>query len=531
MCGNFTLLLHSSLIFRIASLIVHVTITTDIIRVSCRSQLRNTKNNHADDFIHQPGNCFLFRRAECGTVRHAARSPRPVITLRRFLTESKCLLRLAGPLIVNNLSIAGMQFADAVMAGRLGAEALAAVAVGGSVWFLGFTVCLGLMMAISPIAARLYGAGEARMIGRYTRQALWLAVVLGSVIFIFAQLFVEPILVFFGIDEGFRDITIGYVRAIMFGAPAICAFLAFRFTTEGIGFTRPIMYTSLFALVTNVFLNYVFIYGHYGVPAYGAVGCGIASAITMWLMMLLIGAYVYWKPVYRPLQIFSRVAPLRLPVLKEILQLGMPISITIAAEAGLFSAVSILVGTRGADITAGHQIALNFASTMFMIPLALSAATTVRIGHALGANDARAARFGGMTGIWMCVLFMSFSAAFLLLFRDTVVRVYTTDTSVQAVAISLLLIAAVFQIADGVQIGAAGALRGYKDTRVPMIINTFSYWGLGFPLSYLATVTYRAPPSYIWGGFVLGLSVAAVLLTLRFRNLSARFAASPPATN
>lgn len=430
------------------------------------------------------------------------------------------LLRLAGPLIVNNLSIAGMQFADAIMAGRLGAEALAAVAVGGSVWFLGFTVLLGLTMAISPIAARLYGAGEKELIGRYTRQGVWLAIVLGLTLFTIVQLFAEPALTFVGIDEGFRDITVGYVHAIVYGAPAICAFLAFRFTTEGIGLTRPIMYTSLFALVSNVFFNYVLIYGHFGFPAYGAVGCGMASAITMWLMVFVIAGYMYWKPIYKPLKIFVRVAPLRLPVLREIMHLGTPIAVTIAAEAGLFSAVSILIGTRGADVTAGHQIALNFASTMFMIPLALSAATTVRIGHAVGAGNFNAARFGGITGISMSMLFMSVSALVLLLGRDFVVRLYTPDPSVQAIAISLLFMAAIFQIADGVQIGAAGALRGYKDTKVPMFINTFSYWALGFPLSYLATVTFNSPPAYIWGGFVLGLTVAAIMLTTRFHYLS-----------
>lgn len=438
------------------------------------------------------------------------------------LGEARALLRLAGPLIVNNLSIAGMQFADAVMAGRLGAESLAAVAVGGSVWYLGFTLCLGLMMAISPIAARHYGAGEPEMIGRYTRQGLWLAVVLGLTIFTLAQLFVVPILGFLGIDEGFRDVTIGYVKAIMFGAPAICTFLAFRFTTEGIGFTRPIMFTSLFALVCNVFLNWVLMFGKFGMPAYGAVGCGMASAITMWLMVIAMGTYVAVKPVYRPLKIFDHMAPLRLPVLKEIFALGVPIAVTITAEAGLFSAVSILVGTRGADITAAHQIALNFAATMFMIPLALSAATTVRIGHALGSGNAEAARTGGVTGILMCMTFMAFSAAFLLLFRDLVVGIYTSDPSVTEIAISLLLMAAFFSVADGVQIGAAGALRGYKDTRMPMAINTFSYWVLGFPLAYLAAITYQAPPSWIWGGFVLGLTVAAVLLTVRFNSLSKR---------
>jgi MATE family multidrug resistance protein len=439
-----------------------------------------------------------------------------------WLHEAKALLRLAGPLIVNNLSIAGMQFADAVMAGRLGAESLAAVAVGGSVWFLGFTVMLGLMMAISPIVARHYGAGNPELIGRYTRQGLWLAAVLGMFIFTLAQLFVEPLLNFIGIDAGFLDKTVGYAEAIIFGAPAICAFLAFRFTTEGIGFTRPIMYISLFALVCNVFLNYTLMYGHFGFPAFGAVGCGIASATTMWLMVFVMGIYVYVHPIYKPLKIFDHMAPLRVPVLKEILHLGMPIAVTITAEAGLFSAISILVGTRGAEITAAHQIALNFAATMFMIPLALSAAITIRTGQALGAGNYTTARLAGATGIWMCVLFMACSATFLLLFRDIVVRLYTSDPSVQAIAISLLLMAAIFQIADGVQIGAAGALRGYKDTRIPMIINTFAYWALGFPLAYLAAITFQSPPAYIWGGFVLGLSVAAILLTIRFNRLSKR---------
>ena len=442
--------------------------------------------------------------------------------LEKWLRETRALLRLAGPLIVNNLSIAGMQFADAVMSGRLGAESLAAVAVGGSVWYLGFTICLGLLMAISPISARLYGAGHPEKIGRYTRQGIWLALVLSLTIFTLAQLFIEPILSLVGIDQGFRDIAVGYVRAVTCGAPAICVFLAFRFTTEGAGFTRPIMYTSLFALVCNVFLNWVFMYGKFGVPAYGAVGCGIASAVTMWLMMFVMVTYVWCQPIYRPLKIFERMAPFRLPVLKEILSLGAPIAVSISAEAGLFSAVSILIGTRGADITAAHQIALNFAATMFMIPLALSAATTVRIGHTLGKGDVHAARLGGLVGIFNCGVFMAFSATFLLLFRDVVVGVYTSDPAVTEIAISLLLIAAVFQIADGVQIGAAGALRGYKDTRVPMFINTFSYWVLGFTLAYLAAITYRAPPTYIWAGFVLGLSVAAVLLTIRFNRLSKR---------
>ena len=434
--------------------------------------------------------------------------------------EAPALLRLAGPLIINNLSMAGMQFADAVMAGRLGAESLAAVAVGGSIWFFGFTLALGVLMAISPIAARHYGAGNAKLIGRYTRQGLYVGVGFGIFIIVLAHLTVQPLLGRIGIDEGFRDLTVGYVLAIVPGAPAIFAFLALRFTTEGIGHTRPIMYTSLFSLVCNVFLNYVLMFGHFGAPALGAVGCGLASAITMWIIAFVLGTYMIFNKRYRPLQIFSRVAPLRPTVLKEIVVLGVPIAVTITAEAGLFNAVSILMGTRGAAVAAAHQIAINFAATMFMIPLALSSAITVRVGHALGAGNAQAARMSGGLGILMCAIFMTCSATFLLVFRDTVVSLYTNDGSVTSIAISLLLMAAIFQVADGVQIGAAGALRGYKDTRMPMAINIVAFWVFAFPLAYLAAVTHRLPPSYVWGGFVIGLSIAAVLLTWRYAHLS-----------
>jgi MATE family multidrug resistance protein len=413
-----------------------------------------------------------------------------------------------------------MQFADAVMAGRLGAEALAAVAVGGSVWFLGFVFSLGLLMAISPIAARLSGSGNQALIGRYTRQGIYIGIGIAVPLIFVAQYLVDPLLTTIGVDIAFRDMTVGYVKAITFGAPAMFVFLALRFTTEGIGHTRPIMYTSIVALVCNVFLNYVLIYGHFGAPAMGVVGCGLASAITMWLIMFFIVGYVALNPLYKPLQIFSRIAPPRPRVLREIIALGVPIAVAITAESGLFSGVAILIGTLGPQVAAAHQIAINFASTMFMVPLALSSAITIRVGQALGAGRPRAARFSGAAGILICALFMTCSATFLLVFRDAVVGLYTDDVSVKAIAISLLLMAAIFQIGDGIQIGAAGALRGYKDTRMPMIINTFAFWVLAFPLAYMAAVSYRLPPNYIWGGFVIGLSAAALLLTWRFLRLS-----------
>lgn len=437
--------------------------------------------------------------------------------------ETRSLLRLAGPLIINYLAIAGINFADATMAGRLGAKELAAVAVGGSVWMLCFIIALGILMAISPIVSRHHGAGNQGLIGRYTRQGLYLSQLMGFGMLAASRVIVDPLLEFVGVDAGFRDLTGEYVKAIMFGMPGMCAYLALRFTTEGIGETRPVMYSSIIALVVNVTGNYVLMFGNFGAPALGAVGCGIASAIAMTTMFVFLLVYMYRHSIYKPLKIFVRVSPLHPEVLKEIVVLGAPIAVTITAETGLFAGVSLLMGTLGAEIAAAHQIAINFASTMFMVPLALSAATTIRVGHALGRSDVIAARFSGWVGIGVCGLFMMCSALFMLVMRDAVVSLYTDDSSVQHIAISLLLMAALFQVSDGLQIGATAALRGYKDMRVPMYLTTITYWGLAFPLAYMAAVTYRMPPHFIWGGFVIGLSIAAVVLGTRYYFVANRY--------
>jgi MATE family multidrug resistance protein len=279
--------------------------------------------------------------------------------------EFKGLLGLSWPLIVNNLSIAGIHTADAMMSGRLGAESLAAVAVGGSVWFFGFAFVMVSLMAISPIAARHYGAGNPELIGRYTRHGMYLAIIAGlAVIFIGSRL-VGPALERIGIDPEFRQLTVDYVHALVLGAPAIFIFLALRFTNEGMGETKPIMYASVFSLVANVFLNYVLMFGHFGAPALGVVGCGYASAITMWLIMIALAIYMMKSRKYRPLKIFTHFGRVRPEVLKEILVLGIPISITITAEAGLFNAVSVLMGTRGAAIAARHDNVHDSAGTEF----------------------------------------------------------------------------------------------------------------------------------------------------------------------
>ena len=443
----------------------------------------------------------------------------PVLPLptRRQVTS---ILRISGPLIVNNLAVAGMNFADTVMSGRLGADALAAVAVGANTWLLAFSACLGLLMAISPIIARHYGAGDLDKIGRYSRHGMYIGFGLGLVILLLGRPFAETFLALVGIDPAFRHLTVEYVRVLLFGAPGILVFIALRFTVEGVGYTRPIMFTSMFSLFSNVMLNYALMFGHFGAPALGVVGCAWASAITMWLVAIALGLYVTLSPRLKQLRVFSRIGQLRPRLFREIFSLGIPISVTITAEVGLFAVVSILVGTRGVDITAAHQIALSYASTMFMVPLALASATTVQVGQMLGSGNAAHARLAGFTGVAMSAAFMAISAVVLLVLRDQIIMLYTDDPVVTGIALSLLLVAAIFQVADGVQISAAAALRAYKDTRWPMAINLFAFWCVALPLAYLAAIRYQLPANQIWVAFIAGLVIAAVLLTWRFHRLS-----------
>jgi MATE family multidrug resistance protein len=426
------------------------------------------------------------------------------------------LVRLASPIIVNNLAIAGMGFADTVMAGSIDAKALAAVAVGNSTWMLFFLFALGVLMAISPIGSRYLGAGRGYLMGRYARQGFWLSLMIAAVVVATIQLGAAGALEAIGIDPEFRQLTVDYLRAIVWGAPAAFAYLVLRYTTEGIGWTRPVMYVSIGALAVNVTGNWLFMFGNLGAPEMGAVGAGVASAITMYFMFASLLAYMLLHPRYREYEIFRLGRGPQWAEMREILALGLPIMVSIIAEAGLFSAVSLLMGKLSASIAAAHQVALNYASTMFMIPMGLNSATTVLVSRALGAGDVAAARLRGWLGIAACAGFMTVSALGLLLFRDQIVGFYTDDASVQAIALSLLLVAAIFQVSDGVQVGAAGALRGLHDTRVPMYLTTFSYWVIAFPLAYAAALHLKLSPAMIWGGFVVGLTVSAVLLVSRF---------------
>lgn len=440
-------------------------------------------------------------------------------TIARARADARAILRLGAPLLVNNLSVAGMTFADTVMAGHLGATALGSVAVGFSYWNLFLMIGLGTLMALSPLVAHAYGAADEPRVGVYARQAAWL--VLGLAALLLAGLAcARPALHAIGTDPAIMEDAVGYVYAIACGMPGMLGFLALRYVSEGIGHMRPIMYIAVLGLVANCIGNWIFMYGKFGMPALGAVGTGVASAIVMWLMFFTMLWYVRRHRVYRPFAIFARFERPDPRRLREILALGLPICGSVLSEGGLFVAAGLIMGTLGATIVAAHQIALNYAAFMFMAPLAFHSATTVHVGHAVGRGDVRAARFAGFVGIALCGALMIVSALVILLANESIARLYTRDAAVLQLASGLLLMAAIFQVSDGLQIGAAGALRGFKDARVPMVLNLVSYWVVGFPLAFGLGVAMGGGPVYVWVGLIAGLTACAIALNLRYRVVS-----------
>lgn len=435
--------------------------------------------------------------------------------------EASALLAIGAPLIVGNLALMGMSFTDTLMSGRLGASVLAGVAVGSNIWAPVFLFAMGVLMAQSPTTAHLYGAGKHADIGRYARQVAWLAQILGWGGFVLLR-HIAPFLRAIHIEPAIIPTATAYLDALAWGMPGVCLYQTLRFTTEGIGRTRPMLVIALIGLALNAVLDYLMMYGKLGLPVLGAAGCGYATAITQWLMFLALLAYMRWRSLYRRFALFTRFDWPQWYLQRELLWLGVPIAVSLFMETSLFAGVGLIMGTLGTDIVAAHQIALNYASLAFMVPMSLALAISVRVGQALGRGDARAARFAGFVGIGLCLCFEVLSALSMLVFPHGIVAAYTRDPTVARIAVSLLYIGAIFQFSDGVQTSAAGALRGYKDTRVPMFITIVAYWLVGFPLAWIFGIPLRLGPQMIWVGFIAGLTVAAVLLLARFLRRSRR---------
>jgi len=442
--------------------------------------------------------------------------------LTRFKREATILLRIGFPVMIGNLLQVSMSFVDTVMAGNLSPQDLAAVAIGSSLLMPVFILGIGILMGISPIVAHHFGARELDQIGPTGRNGLVLAILLGipSAIVLW---FTEPLLVFMGVDAALYPKTTGYAEAVSFGIIPVYIYLALKYFNEGLAVTKPAMWISFLGLLFNIGGNYVFMYGKLGFQPMGAIGTGYATALVMTVMSLSMILYTYRKAAYKDYQLFKNVFQAKWSYLSELIRVGGPIGLSMWMEVTMFAVVALIIGSMGTLEVAAHQIALNFASLTFMLAFGVSSGITVRVGQVFGRYGLADARYSGRVGILIATSLMAGTAVLMFAVPELIIGLYTADPDLIQRAILLLYMAAIFQLSDGLQVSGSGALRGLKDTTIPMYVNFLSYWVIGLPSGWLLGIHFGYGPEGLWTGLILGLTTAAILHNVRFYLISRTF--------
>ncbi|ASN15435.1 MULTISPECIES: MATE family efflux transporter [Pantoea] len=443
--------------------------------------------------------------------------------MQKYLTEARQLLALAIPVILAQVAQTAMGFVDTIMAGAVSATDMAAVAVGTSIWLPAILFGHGVLLALTPTIAQLNGSGRRERIAEQLRQGFWLAFFLSLLIMLVLWNAGYVIRSMHDIDPLLAEKAEGYLHALLFGAPGYLFFQVMRNQCEGLSKTKPAMVLGFLGLMLNIPLNYIFIYGHFGMPALGGVGCGVATASVYWAMFFCMRFWVRRMRSMRDIRVESRwSAPSRV-ILQRLTGLGLPVALALFFEVTLFAVVALLVSPLGIVNVAGHQIALNFSSLMFVLPLSMGVAATIRVGYRLGQGSTEQARVAAWTAQGVGVSMAVITAIFTVTFRHQIAQLYNDNPAVVTLAAQLMMLAAIYQISDSIQVIGSGILRGYKDTRSIFFITFIAYWLLGLPSGYILALTDwvvpRMGPAGFWCGFIVGLTSAAVMMLWRVRRL------------
>ena len=436
------------------------------------------------------------------------------------------------PILLTQVAQAAFGLVDTIMAGRVSPADLAAVALGVGFWLPLLLLMSGILQATTALVAQAYGARihdqhSIHQIPIITRQALWLALVLGLTAMLLLQL--SPFLFTpLEMPQLLQEKTRLFLYSISFGMPATALYATLRCYTEALGKPRPVTIISIVGLILTVPTNYLFIYGfhigHLTVPALGGAGCGFATAIIQWLMLIALIIYLSFARPYQVIRILSHFNRPDFALIRRIVTLGFPIGIAIFFEVTLFSLAAIVLSPLGETVIAAHQVALSATSQLFMIPLSLATAVTIRMGQFYGQKDATAMRRLRRVALTLGSSFALLSMSFIATFRHDITAIYSRDMHVQALAATLLLFAMAYQLVDSWQVTTAGCLRGMQDTTVPMWITFFAYWVVAFPIGILLSRVLGYGAQGFWFGLLLGLAVAATLLLLRLRVRERRVA-------
>lgn len=427
------------------------------------------------------------------------------------------------PILITQFSQAGLGLIDTIMAGHLSPVDLAAIAVGVGLWMPIMLLFSGIMIATTPLVAEAKGEHAPEKITSITRQSLWIAFLLGLIAALILQL--APLLLpLLGVPANLVPKASLFLHAIGLGLPAVTMYAALRGYSEALGYPRPVTIISLFALLALIPLNYLFMYGLGPIPALGSAGCGFATAILQWLMLLTLALYIHKGRAYQSTAIFKHWEKINPVWIKRILKLGIPIGLAIFFEVSIFSTAAIVISPLGDTIVAAHQIAISVTSQLFMIPMSLAIALTIRTGMYFGEKNWRAMRKVQKVGFATGTVFAFATMALIWFFRPEISAIYTDDAQVAQAAMYLMLFALGYQLMDAWQISAAGCLRGMQDTKGPMWITMVAYWVIAFPIGlYLCRYTSMGAAG-VWVGLIVGLSIACVLLLMRLSRNNQRLA-------
>ncbi len=422
---------------------------------------------------------------------------------------------LAAPIVIAELGWMTMGLVDTVMVGRLGAEAIGAVGMGTTV-FIGICIfAMGLLLGMDTLVSQAFGARRLDECHAWLRHGVVLALLLSAPSVIVVLLLCESMSLW-GLHPDVLRLAQPYLRIVTFSTPVLLLHTSFRRYLQGIGVVRPVTVALIFANVFNAVVNWVLIFGHFGAPALGVAGAAWATVAARTVMACVLFATIVHRDAPRVM-----AGRIELSRIRRLLALGLPAASQVTLEVGVFAAATALAGRLAPAALAAHLIAINIASFTFMVPLGVGSAGSVRVGHAIGARDREAASRAGWTALLFGVLFMSCASASFLLFPSALIGAFTHDPSVLAIGVSLLFVAAVFQLFDGTQAVATGVLRGLGDTRTPMLWNLAGHWLIGLPLGYTLCFVSGYGVIGLWWGLSTGLIICGVsLLTVWMRRIA-----------
>lgn len=427
------------------------------------------------------------------------------------------------PILITQVSMYLMNFFDTVMSGRVSAGDLAGVAIGSSLWMPIFTGINGIMLAITPIIGQLIGAQADNQVSKKVQQGIYLAIALALVIFIAGSFALQPILNIMDLADNVRHVAKFYLITLVAGIVPLFIFNTLRCFIDALGKTRVSMLIILFSLPLNVLLNYIFIFGKFGIPSFGGIGSGIATAITYWLICLIAAFVIYRFQPFRGFHVFSNWVKPSVKAWWEQLRIGIPIGFAIFFESSIFSAVTLLMSVYSTYTIAAHQAAMNFASLLYMLPLSVGMALTIAVAYEIGAGRFKDARTYTYIGIGSGIFIALFAGLILYIFNGPVAALYNNNPNVIALTKQFIYFAIVYQLADAFGAPIQGALRGYKDVNITLIIALVSYWIVGLPTGWLLANFTSLEPFGYWVGLIIGLTCGAIALLLRLVRVQKKY--------